>query len=509
MNTKYFFSLVALFSLLFVSCDNNDDSKDMTYLDDVKVSSSYVGIDTASLKGTIIVTAVADWTIELDSTTGIHEWLTIDPMQGSAGVDTLTLTASSATGNSGTFYILCNGKKQTVNVVSGEVEVTTATVKEVMLGAEGKTYRVTGAVTKIANTTYGNFYMNDGTYDTDLYIYGTLTPDGQTKQWATFGIEEGDIVTVEGPKTLYNGTTVELIDATLISVEKSLIKVGAVSPEDATLPLEGGLFTVGLMCKGQGVTVDIPADAQEWLSIASVENAADTATVTFKAAANNGGDRSTAIIFHTTDGNKDYTATTTLMQKGAVIKATTAEFIAAPVGDTQYRMKVAIEEIYKPEYGNLYVRDGFSADKLTIYGTKNFADFDLKAWDVVTLVTPRAEHKGTPQGKDATIEEVIPVTTVTAEEFNALEDSNDKYYKLTGTVTNIVKADYGNIYIEDETGEVYLYGVLTGIDGAKQQFESLGVKVGDEITVITIKTSYKDSPQGKNAWYIKHTPAAE
>ncbi len=505
MKMKYFFSLIAMCTLLFTSCDNVD-TKEMKYLDQVRVSSSYVGLPTAGGSTTLTVTAAADWTIEADST--LLSWLTISPMSGAAGEHTVTLSAEAYEGRTGELTINCAGAKQTVNLIQGTVQIQTATVKEVMDGVDGKLYRVTGTVTKIANTTYGNFYMNDGTSDTDLYVYGTLTASGQSKQWTTFGVDEGDIITVEGPRTLY-GSVVELVDATFISLEKSLIKVGAVSPEDATLPLEGGKFTVGLLCKGQGVTVDIPTDAQDWLSIAAVQNATDTATVVFNAAANNGGDRSTTITFHTTDGKKDYTATATLAQKGAVVKATTAEFIAAPVGDTQYRLKVAIEEIYNTKYGNLYVRDGFSADKLTIYGTTNFSDFELKAWDIVTLVTPRAEYKGTPQGKDATIEEVIPVTTVTAAEFNALEDSNDKYYALTGKVKSIVKADYGNIYIEDESGEAYIYGVLTGIDGEKKKFESLGVNEGDEITVITIKTSYKGSPQGSNAWYIKHTPAAE
>ena len=83
------------------------------------------------------------------------------------------------------------------------MEITTATCAEVLAGPDAKTYRVTGAVTGIANTTYGNWYMNDGTGE--VYIYGTLDKsgrDGQNNSIAAWGIEVGDEVTVEGPNYL-------------------------------------------------------------------------------------------------------------------------------------------------------------------------------------------------------------------------------------------------------------------------------------------------------------------
>lgn len=501
MKLKYFFSIIALTTLLFVSCDDDDN---MAYLDSVRVSSSFVSLPIEGGEATINVTATADWTITVDTVAGTDKWLTVTPTSGTVGETTVTLSASAFEGREGTLFINCAGEQQTVKLIQGKAQVYDATVKEVLAGPEGKTYRVKGTVTKIANTTYGNFYLNDGTSDTDLYIYGTLTPEGQTKMWTSLaadmgGIEVGDIITVEGPKTLY-GTTVELVDATFISLEKSLIKVGAVSPDNATLPIEGGEFTVGLMCKGQGVTVDIPQDAKEWLSISSVASAQDTATVVFRAAANAAGDRNTTITFHTTDGKKDYTAQTTISQKGAIIKATVAEFNAAPVGDAQYRVKAAITAIKNTKYGNMDVADGTGSTY--IYGTNDFANLNLAEGYVVTLVGPRADYKGTAQMTNATVEEVLAVEKKTAAEFVALPDDNNKYYMLTGTVRNIVNTLYGNFDLEDETGKAYIYGLLTGIDGASKQFESLGIKEGDNITIITIKTSYKDAAQGKNAWLI-------
>ena len=41
----------------------------------------------------------------------------------------------------------------------------------------------------------------------------------------------------------------------------------------------------------------------------------------------------------------------------------------------------------------------------------------------------------------------------------AAEDATQ--YRLSGIITRDTGSDYGNIYIKDATGEVYIYGVLT------------------------------------------------
>ncbi len=141
--------------------------------------------------------------------------------------------------------------------------------------------------------------------------------------------------------------------------------------------------------------------------------------------------------------------------------------------------------------------------------SKKWESFGIKEGDIITLEGTRGEFNGTPQMKNGTLKKHVPVTAISAADFNALPDDNNTYYMLSGTVSKIVKADYGNIYIKDATGEAYIYGVLDGIEGAKKNFASLGVKEGDNITVVTIKTSYKDSPQGSNAWFISKNDAAE
>ena len=99
--------------------------------------------------------------------------------------------------------------------------------------------------------------------------------------------------------------------------------------------------------------------------------------------------------------------------------------------------------------------------------------------------------------------ELPEMTEVTAEQFlAAAEDAT--IYKLTGEITRVVNATYGNFDITDATGTVYVYGLLTPTGEAQKQFAAAGLKQGDTITVYGTRTSYNDAPQMKNATYISH-----
>lgn len=66
-------------------------------------------------------------------------------------------------------------------------------------------YTLTGKITNVANTTYGNFDLTDSTGS--VYVYGLLTPEGASqKQWAAAGLKLGDIITIKGKYNLYNGS---------------------------------------------------------------------------------------------------------------------------------------------------------------------------------------------------------------------------------------------------------------------------------------------------------------
>ena len=490
MKLKYFFPIViAVLTTLVTSCSDEDV---VSYLDNVRVTSSYVALPAEGGSTSIDVTASGDWTIS-----DIPEWVTVSPTSGS-GDATVTFTAP-ATSDSKEAYVTieCKGDKQQLKVmqIAEKMELPISTCDEVLKGSDNVSYRIKGTVTKIENTTYGNMYIYDGTGE--VYIYGTLDAKGAEKNFASLGIEVGDEVDCEGPRVTYNGT-IELKNVTVNSINKSLIKVDSTyvaGVESNTLPLEGGELTAYVSCKGKGVSVDIPEDAKEWLSISAIKNGGSE--VVFKATPNTGGDRNTTVFFKTTDGKKEYSSQMTIAQKGAIVPLTVAEFNAKEVGDAQYRLTGLVTKVDDAAAGKYYISDYTGQ----VYVYKASGEVALN--DVVTIVGKHAEYKGTPQMGSGQLEEICAsAEPISLADFNAAADDNNKRYVLTGKITEIANDTYGNLYIEDETGEkVYLYGVYGDWTGENKKYfiTDNGIAVGDEITVVTIKTSYKDTPQGKNA----------
>ena len=100
--------------------------------------------------------------------------------------------------------------------------------------------------------------------------------------------------------------------------------------------------------------------------------------------------------------------------------------------------------------------------------------------------------------------EPVEVKKVTVAEFlAAAEDST--VYELTGEITNVTNTTYGNFYLKDSTAEVLIYGLCSPTGEQKYWAES-GAKVGDTITVQTVRTSYNGTPQGKDAIFVSLVP---
>ena len=266
-----------------------------------KPEKSYIGLPLEGGINTTPVKATASWSFD---TSAIPEWLTVSPTSGGAEVEHIVFAADPNTGNSersANLVVSVAGKQQRFTVIQagpGEVEAPLSTIAQVMAGNDGETFRIRGTVTSIANTNYGNLYVTDDTGT--IYIYGLFNAKGQYPKdaggWATFGVEVGDVITVQGPRTLYNGTTLELVDATLISVEKSLIEV---DPAEITVGSDAGTFTVSVTSKANGMAVlpseswvrmtDIAAGEKDAVVYsfaydANTTTASRTATIQFKAA---------------------------------------------------------------------------------------------------------------------------------------------------------------------------------------------------------------------------------
>lgn len=499
MKLRNIFTALLAALTLTVSCE---DEK-VAYLDEIKVSQSYVAIDAAGGSTEITLNAKDEW-----SFSGVPEWLKVEPASGAAGKDitvTFSATAAKAT-KEAMLYLNCGSKSQIINVIqmTEKVDLPISTYKQIAAGQDGTVYRAKGTCTDIYNTEYGNWHLIDATGD--LTIYGTLDKNGATKNFKSLGIEAGDIVTVEGPKKTYNGT-VQLTDVTVIAIEKSLIKIESLTPAEA-LPKEGGVLEVALTCKGTNMEVVLPDAAKSWVSVAGISSNGKEASVKFSVAANSEGKRQADIVIKTVSGGKDYTAQFTLTQDGSIIDATVAEVLKAEDGLTQYRVSGYISKDKNSEYGNIYIKD--ATGEIYVYGvldakgqSKQWNNMGIHEGDIITVVGPKTSFNKEPQMKNVSVESFKTVKDLTIKDFVATADDKETYYRISGKVSGIKDGDvYGNFDLTDATGTVYVYGLVAGYGGEKKKFQELGIKDGDEITIVGVSTSFNGKKQVGNAFLV-------
>ena len=204
--------------------------------------------------------------------------------------------------------------------------------------------------------------------------------------------------------------------------------------------------------------------------------------------------------------------------------------------DVYIKGKVAsVTEQYGTQFGNATFAisdDGKASGAFTVYralylGNKKYTAGDLlQEGDEVIVCGKVTNFKGntpeTVQGKaylyslngktesGSDTPEPQPggeVKTVTVAEFNAAAESNDVWYQLTGTVKNLKDGDqYGNFDLEDASGSVYVYGLLSEKGGAKKQFQNLvaakGITNGCTLTIIGNRGSFKDKIEVTNAYFV-------
>ena len=367
-------------------------------------------------------------------------------------------------------------------------------------------YQITGLVGTIANDVYSNFYIVDPKTAESILIYGLAYKADITNQKVsvlkTEGVQEGDMITIASTRGAY-GDTPEGMNSYYISHEKSqspMIKLGlnevtAVVGQSFELPVTSNM-----------VTWTLSSDV-EWLS--------------FEPAS---GSESTTVVVSVSDAGEGDNATITLSAEGlesqtcAVTRTNIQDATAAEVNEAEdgkvFRLTGLVSSVANETYGNLYIKD--YTGEVYVYGTNNFADYGIVAGDVITVVGSKTSYKESPQMKNVDVEKHYSIKDITVSDFRAAEDNNEVYYRLTGKVTKSTedgtKFDldaYGNFALEDETGNVYVYGVLPGWGSPKGQFGPLGVKEGDTITIIAYKTTYKELIEAAGGVYISHVAGEE
>lgn len=500
--------LTLIFSTLLLAGCSEDQV--LGTFGDLNLSTTYISIPAEGGDVKVTLNAGEAWEFSAEKDFAIPEWITVSQTSGEAGKTELTFSAEASNlGREAEMKIVAGSKSQFLKVRQGEMTADPATCKEVNEAPDGKNFTVSGTITKIVNTQYGNWYMTDGT--AELYIYGTLDADGKTKNFLSLGIEVGDKVTIEGPKSSYNGSP-QMVNVTVKKIEKALLKI--VSPS-TVISKEGGILEIKIASKGKGTFFTIADECQDWISYNKAEyingvptklepTPADTVIYTFDIAPYNDDARKGSISFYANEGAP---ISYTFLQ--GIADVTVAEFLAAEVNDAaQYRI-VGHVTGFNNHNNNFYLKD-YTGEVYAYYvntqGVENIA-----IGDFVTVVGTRSEYKGTPQlPKGTLLEKHTASPEVTVAEFLTKEDATDVYYKLTGTITNIANPTYGNLTLQDANGDdVFVYGILPGYgatgDAKKGMVEEKGLKVGDTITIVGNKASHDGSPQVGNAVYMSHT----
>ena len=206
-------------------------------------------------------------------------------------------------------------------------------------------------------------------------------------------------------------------------------------------------------------------------------------------------------------------------------------------GDTtpeDYYVKGKIADIkytFSEQYGTatfFISRDGsndYTFQAYSVYYLENKpwveGNTQIKVGDEVIICGKLTNYNGTPEtaSKKAYIYSLNGVTknemgekpeeikSVTIAEFNAAAESSSVWYQLTGIVNNLKDNDmYGNFDLEDETGSVYVYGVLSEKGGAKRLFQELvaakGIQNGSKLTIIGNRGSYNGKIEVTNAYFV-------
>jgi len=325
MKLRYFIpSLVAVVAAVFTGCS---DDKDPTYLNEVKVSSSYVAIPATGGSTSINVSAVDSWSIS-----NAPSWLSISPASGNSGESTITFSAGgSEEARSCELLLTCAGKTQRINVLQYVEEKAPVylSVKQavdmIKANTQGtKAYYVKGIVCKIQeiSTSYGNatfWISDDGSFKGDnaneLEIYrGLWINGGAYTDENAFSV--GDEIVIKGVLIDYKGTPeTQEKNSEVVSVKKSLIKIeeGA----EAALDANGGDVTVRLSLVGDGPYINISDDAKDWVGVSSIVKTDTTVNVQIHVAPNTGEKARTGHVnFSSTSGSATSTVIATVSQMG-------------------------------------------------------------------------------------------------------------------------------------------------------------------------------------------------
>lgn len=352
-------------------------------------------------------------------------------------------------------------------------------VSEQMYYIKGKVASIAtkdGVALNYDQGTYGNasFYISDdGTSTNQFYCYRVLYLGN--KKWTQGSgdiLKEGDEVIVCAKLTLYNNTPETQQNEGFLYSLNGKSEGGAGGDDTVVDPkgtgTEADPFNVAAAiakCKEIGSTATSEKYYVKGIAVSEGTPDASYGNATFD-------------IADVENGTNKFKAFQVLGTNGEKMPAT----YKIPVG--------AVVILYGPIYnysGNTPETAGKGAAYIVSVNGKS-----------TEVVGGGGDTPSTPTGD---------IKSVTVAEFNAAAESTDVWYQLTGTVKNLTDGDiYGNFDLEDETGSVYVYGLLSEKGSEKKKFQELvaakGITNGCKLTIVGNRGSYKDKIEVMNAYFV-------
>lgn len=216
---------------------------------------------------------------------------------------------------------------------------------------------------------------------------------------------------------------------------------------------------------------------------------------------------------------------------------TVAEFIKAADPFSMYRLSGTVSSDVNTQYCSFDLKD--ETGTIVVWTVNNAAEWKDKVQKGGTVTlrgaytlytnaeTGAQKHEvvdayiesftpgtggGDGGGEDdgGSVQKPVSATKISVKEFISKPVNMTDWYELTGTVASIASTSYGNFYIEDESGKVYIYGLTKAWAEGKndQSFSQIGLAVGDKVTIWTLRAEYNGSAQGGGkdcpALYISH-----
>lgn len=148
-------------------------------------------------------------------------------------------------------------------------------------------------------------------------------------------------------------------------------------------------------------------------------------------------------------------------------------------------------------------------DIVVVEGTSYQFTGDYATEYTFTVVALPADESLNTVSEAATVtvttenEPVVAPTYTSVADFLAAAEDDTVEYTLKGTITSVANTTYGNFDLTDETGTVYIYGLVSEDGATNKYWAASGAKLGDDIVIKTVRASFNGAPQGKNAKFIE------